>query len=194
MECKMLNYIDYWISVKNAGLTTINKTNGKYPDAAWKRKILLSEHSIIRKIKISAKWEGIKYWVSQHICRHKIGIEHFVRSQRPDRPNNTNNRDEQPQGALIQHEIEVNAQAIINISRKRLCNCAMPETREAWKAFLLTIKEKEPELYSVCVPDCIYRGYCYELNSCGYFKTNQFANELVKYRTGINNHFQTRRG
>jgi hypothetical protein len=186
MICKILNIKGTWKEILNACRTTVNKDEiDKEPTSEWKRKLLLSEHSPIRKLTISAKWENLKSWISVHFIRHKIGIEHFVRSQRPERGGNLN-RDEQPQGTLINHEIEANAQAIINISRKRLCSMAQVETREAWKEFLNQFKDKEPELYSACICECIYRGHCYELNSCGYYKTNEYIRELEKYRKGVN--------
>jgi hypothetical protein len=158
------------------------------PSSNWKRKMLLAEHSPIRKLIINWKWENLKSWISVHYVRHKFGIEHWVRSQRPDRTGERYNRDEAPQGTLIEHECEANAQAIINISRKRLCNQAMPETREAWKAFLETIKDKEPELYSCCVPECIYRnGFCSEYKTCKWNHTKEFENQLKKYIEGIEN-------
>lgn len=32
------------------------------------------------------------------------------------------------------------------------------------------VKNVEPELYKVCVPECVYRCGCSELNPCGFFK------------------------
>jgi hypothetical protein len=75
---------------------------------------------------------------------------------------------------------------MINISRKRLCNQASKETREAWLAVVNLIKDTQPELYKVCVPDCIYRGWCFEYKSCGYHKTPEFQKNLKEYRGGIN--------
>lgn len=174
-----------WREVADSANTTINKEAGiKEPSSQWKRRMLLCEHSPIRQILIKCKWYELKSWISVHFVRHKFGIEHWVRTQRTDRTNV--NRDELPQGNFVEHEFEANAQAIISISRKRLCNQASKETREAWKAVLESIKEDQPELYSVCVPDCIYRGWCYEYKSCGYHKTKEFNEELVNYRNGIN--------
>ena len=85
------------------------------------------------------------------------------------------NRDELPQGSLVEHECEADAQALINISRKRLCNQASPETREAWKLH-------DPVLASVCVPECIYRGTCVEMHSCGYVNTDAYKAALAAYR------------
>ena len=117
------------------------------------------------------------------MVRHKIGIEHWVSTQRSDRTGI--NRDELPQGSLVSHACEADAQALINISRKRLCSCASPETREAWKLVKDKIAETEPELASCMVKECIYRGFCPEMFPCGYSKTDAFINELEEYRKGI---------
>ena len=146
--------------------------------------MLLCEHSPIRQHILKCKWYDMKSWVSVHFVRHKIGIEHWVRTQRTDRTQI--DRDGLQQDNLIEHEFEANAQTFINISRKRLCQQAAQETREAWRLVLEQIKEPEPELYSVCVPDCIYRGYCYEFKSCGYHKTKAYQERLAEYRRGIN--------
>ena len=174
-----------WREVADSANTTIHREAGeKEPSSKWKRRMLLCEHSPIRQLFIKCKWYDLKYWVSVHFVRHKVGIEHWVRTQRTDRTHI--DRDELPQGSLVEHEFEANAQAMITISRKRLCNQAAGETREAWQAVLESIKEEQPELYSVCVPDCIYRGWCYEFRSCGYFKTEEFRKRLEEYRKGIN--------
>lgn len=155
-----------WVDVKRAARTTIGMGDvGKEPDSTWKRKILMAEHSPIRKLHVSWKWTDLPYWVSVHFTRHKIGIEHFVQTQRTDRTGVE--RDQLPQGTLVTHECEANAQAIIAISRKRLCMLASKETRMAWQLFLDELKKVEPELYACCVPECEYRGGCPEFHSCG---------------------------
>ena len=174
-----------WREVADAANTTVNKEEGtKEPSSLWKRRMLLCEHSPIRHLMVSHKWKNLKYWVSVHLTRHKYGIEHWVRTQRTDRTNV--DRNDLPQGALVEHEILVNAQALINISRKRLCNLASPETRKAWYELKGKIQEKEPELAAVMVADCIYRGYCYEFKSCGYHKSEIFKSSLEVFRKGIN--------
>ena len=76
-----------------------------------------------------------------------------------------------------------NAQAIINISRKRLCSCASKETREAWKQVVEAIRKVDPVLADKCVPECLYRGFCPEfMNPCGYSKTKKFEEDLQRYR------------
>jgi hypothetical protein len=186
MYVKLLDIKGSWRHVADTARTTVNMPQGEgEPPSLWKKKMLLAEHSPIRKLILAWKWIDIKYWISVHFVRHKFGIEHFVRSQRDDRTGIP--RDDLPQSSLVDHECEANAQAIINISRKRLCRNAHIETREAWQKFLDTVvKPYIPELYEVCVPDCVYRGWCYEINSCGYFRTYDYHVRLLQYRKNIN--------
>jgi hypothetical protein len=181
MKARLISIKGNWTDVKNSCMVTVSKEyTEKEPDSSWRKKILLAEHSPIRQILIKCKLEELKSWISVHFIRHKIGIEHWVRSQRTDRT--MINRDELKQSELIEHEFEANCQAFINISRKRLCNIAARETREAWKEVLEKIKDEQPELYSVCVPDCIYRGWCYEMKSCNYYITDEYKKKLNEYR------------
>lgn len=185
MRVEFLETLGSWQNVKNSARTTVGKDKDECdPSPEWKRKILLAEHSPIRQISIRAVWTGLKSWVSVHFVRHKFGIEHFVQSQRTDRTGIP--RDELPQGSLVNHEILVNQQAIIYISRKRLCNLASLETRMAWRDFLKSIEKDHPELVSVCVSDCVYRGWCYEMKSCGYVRTESYQKQLNRYRENIN--------
>lgn len=185
MNVKLRDYKDNWENIKNATMTTINKSTGKYPDSEWKRKLLLSEHSPIRKLKVGWVWEDIMSWVSVHFVRHKTGIEHFVSSKRSDR--NGIPREELSQCELVNHECDANAQALIFMSRKRLCHCASTETRQAMVKLLDDIVAPiEPELRSVCVKECVYRnGFCPEMFSCGYNHTKAFEKELKEYLKGI---------
>lgn len=65
----------------------------------------------------------------------------------------------------------MNAEAIINMSRKRLCKKASKETREAWTEVLLELNKVDTELVKHCIPQCIQCGYCPEPKGCGYIKT-----------------------
>lgn len=170
-----------WNEVLNACRTTVGKDRiDKQPKEEWRKKILLAEHSPIRKLQITVKCYDVKSWVATHFVRHHVGIEKYVQTQRSDRTGIE--RDELPQGALVTLELDMNAQAIINISRKRLCTQASPETRKLWKLILQEVKKELPELYDVCVPECVYRGFCPELYSCGYCDTIGFQDLLKVYR------------
>lgn len=183
MKIDIIKHEDNWQDVKDSTMNTIGKTTGTYPDSAWKKKLLLSEHSPIRRIKFYWRWEDLPYFVSVHFTRHKHGIEHWIKTQRTDRTGT--DRTKLPQGAPVNHACEANAQAIINISRKRLCNCASPETREAWQAVKDKVAECEPELASCMVRECVYRGFCSEMFGCGYDKTEAFQKELKEYRSEV---------
>ena len=170
-----------WRSVADAARTTVGLEAGQGdPSSDWKRRMLLCEHSPIRKIIINWTWADLLWWVQTHFTRHHAGVEWFVKTSRADRTGIP--RESLSQSALVNVEGDANAQAVISISRKRLCCKASPETREAWKTLLEALKPIEPELYSVCVPDCIYRGYCYEYKTCGYYLTDEFQARLTEYR------------
>ena len=112
----------------------------------------------------------------------------MVHSQRGDRrailaEYGVETRDQLPQGAENDMDMTANAQALINISRKRLCNCASKETREAWKQVQESIRKVDSIMAEKMVPECIYRGFCPEfMNPCGYSKTPQFEEALKRYR------------
>lgn len=182
MKVDIFEHADNWQGIKDATMNTIGKTTGKYPDSEWKRKLIMSEHSPIRRLKFYWRWADLKYWVSVHLVRHKIGIDHWVNTQRTDRTGI--NRDELPQGALVNHAAEADAQALINISRKRLCMCASPETRNAWQKVKDEVERVEPELASCMVRECVYRGFCPEMFPCGFSKTEAYKKELAEYRKG----------
>lgn len=179
-----LEQITNWKRALNAARRTIGKNPlGKNPSKSWEAKMLLAEHSPIRLVEYDWTWEEIRQWVTAHLVRHHEGCEKFVHSQRGDRRKLDIPRDELPQGTLNDMDMTANAQAIINISRKRLCSCASKETREAWKQVIDAIREVDPVLADKCVPECIYRGFCPEFMSpCGYSKTDKYKEDLIKYR------------
>ena len=187
IEIKNTKFKGTWREVADSARTTIGLDVGeKEPSYKWKRQILLAEHSPIRQIQFKWKWINLPYWVSVHFVRHWLGILHFVRSQRDDRTTTLNqthkSRAQATQDTPVEHECEANAQALINISRKRLCHQASKETREAWLLVAEEVRKKDPVLGSVLVPECIYRGFCPEFKSCGYAKSADFQILLDEYR------------
>ena len=185
-----MEQVTLWNRVLNAARRTIGKAPlTKEPSDSWKAKMLLAEHSPIRLLEFEWSWFDIRQWVTAHLVRHHEGCEKFVHTQRGDRraileEYNVDSREELPQGALNDMDMTANAQALINISRKRLCNCASKETREAWKQVKEAIREKDPVMASKMVPECIYRGFCPEfVNPCGYANTRKYQEDLIKYRS-----------
>lgn len=180
LRVEVRHYEDMWQTIKNATMTTIGKDKGKYPDSKWKKDILRAEHSPIRLGYFIIKIYNAPQFVHGHLVRHHVGVTPFISTLRSDR----NDYDEVPNRNTLQDgEYYFDFQSIINISRKRLCNCASYETRYVWKKVLEAIKEYEPELYSVCRRECIYRGYCPEMFSCPYSGTEEFKKELEEYRS-----------
>lgn len=183
LECVLPN----WIRVVNAARRTVGKKPiNKEPSDTFKKKVLLAEHSPIRLLEYDFTWEDIRMWVTTHIVRHHEGCEKFVHTQRTDRNEalKSLNRDDLPQGLVNDMDMTCNAQAFINISRKRLCKCASKETREAWELVIEYLKTIDPVLASKCVPECLYRGFCPEFDKCcGYCNTEKFKKDLKEYRS-----------
>ena len=181
-----LEKVTSWKRVLNAARRTIGKKPvDKEPSNSWKAKLLLAEHSPIRLLEFDWTWGEIQQWVTTHLVRHHEGCEKFVHTQRVDRNPELEglSRDELPQGLLNDMDMTANAQALINISRKRLCSCASKETREAWKQVKEAIREVDPIMADKMVPECIYRGFCPEfINPCGYANTKKYQDDLTKYR------------
>lgn len=185
-----MEMVTLWKRVLNAARRTIGKKPlDKEPSKSWEAKMLLAEHSPIRLLEYEWTWADIMQWVTTHLVRHHEGCEKFVHSQRGDRRNlldeyNVSSRNELPQGVINDMDMTANAQALINISRKRLCNCASKETREAWKQVQDAIRKIDSVMADKMVPECIYRGFCPEfINPCGYANTKKYQQDLKKYRS-----------
>lgn len=196
-----------WIRVVNAARRTWGKSPIDHePSDKFKKKILLAEHSPIRLLEYDFTIENIRQWVTVHLVRHHEGCEKFVHTQRQDindeiekvtakvievlsdagiTDNSWRERDYLFQGTPNDMDMTCNAQAFINISRKRLCKgCPSPETRQAWEIVIEMLKEYDPILASKCVPECIYRGFCPEFERCcGYCNTQSYENRLKEYRS-----------
>lgn len=177
-----------WIRVVNSARRTWGKKPiNKEPSDTFKKKILLAEHSPIRLLEYDFTWEEIKQWVTAHFVRHHEGCEKFVHSQRTDVNKDLAglDRDTFLQGMLNDMDMVCNAQAFINISRKRLCKgCASKETRNAWELVIAYLQEVDAILASKCVPECVYRGFCPEFNRCcGYVNTETYKKRLAEYRS-----------
>lgn len=157
-----------WKKIKSACMTTISKQAGdKEPSHEWKRKLLLCQHSPIRRGEVSWKWEEIPYAISTHFVRHHEGCEKFIGTSREDRTGVK--REERSQMAPVPMEMDANIQALINISEKRLCTAADPTTRKYWGAVLEAIREYDEDIYWACVPQCVRCGGCPEYTNCGFY-------------------------
>jgi len=165
IEIKLLTS---WELVKRCALTTVNKTSISKINDKWKYKILKAEHSPVRALIFEIDMIDIPYFASVHLTRHKIGVEHFVTTQRTDRTGE--NRNKKPQDSLVNHKMILNAQALMNIARKRLCFKADAETQKIMRAIVEEMKMIDKALVKFLVPSCVYTNGCNEFKPCGYFK------------------------
>ena len=151
---------------------TANKEPSKNPkpSTVFLDNIYMAEHSPIREKLFDIYIEDIPYCISTHFVRHHQGIEKYVTTSRSDRTD-IKDRSQRSQMDLVSIGMTVNAQALINMSKVRLCYCADKDARKVMFEIVRQIKEIEPELGSKLVPNCIYRGFCSENNKqCGYSK------------------------
>lgn len=199
-----------WVRALNAARRTIGKEpkdKDYVPSEKWRKSVLMAEHSPIKLVEYLISFKDLKQWIGVHLLRHPYTIP-MIHSQRSDRrdikeeypyvekvaqiiksdilsDHSFNPRDYVVQGEVNDQDFYVNAQTLINISRKRLCSCSSKETREAWQAVKDAVAEIDPVMSEFMVRQCCYRGFCPELSCCGYCKTEKFKKELNDYRNLI---------
>lgn len=190
-----------WKRALNAARRTIGKKPlDKEPSEEWKKKVIMAEHSPIKLVEYRISYTDLRQWVGVHILRHPYTLP-MIHTQRVDRRDidamvekvmgildddikkseDFNKRDYLFQGEVNDQDFYVNAQTLINISRKRLCACASPETRYAWKLVKDAVAEFDPTMAAFMVPNCVYRGRCPEVNSCGYWTTEKHHKAVDEY-------------
>lgn len=157
-----------WLRCKELALNTVGKRAVNMPSEEWKRKILDAGHSPIRTLMFTVRME-IPYYISVHFVRHKVGVEHYVQTQRNDRQKDYD-RAKAPQDTLVTHIMDLNAAALIEMAHRRLCGQADPLTHLAMFQICSAVIKANPEFSEVLVPMCEYRYGCHEMNSCGAFK------------------------
>ena len=163
MKTEIMKVKGNWEEVVDDCRATVGKDElGKEPSEKFKRGVLISEHSPIRDLIIRWRWLNMPHWVTVHWARHKW--EKFITTQRSDRTGI--DRTKLPQDEPQNFRGEANAQHLIDTWKKRMCYQASPETREYAEDFKQALSEIEPELASVLVPNCVYRGGCPEMKMC----------------------------
>lgn len=176
MEVKA-RIISGWDNALSAARFTVGKatTEGKMPSDEWKHQMCASEHSPLREVVYRVECYGIPRRAMSHLVRHHEGIEKYVETSRPDRNPNAD-----PDKVNV--AFTINAQALIQISRTRLCNKAWYETKTVWECIIESISEIDPIVTQYCVPNCLYRvGICPETPSCGYVESKGWVKKSRKY-------------
>lgn len=166
-----------WERCKDLALRTMGKKwAGREVTEEWKRQMLKCEHSPIRTLMFTIEMI-IPSYVSVHFVRHKIGVEHYVQSQRNDRQTNYD-RELAPQNAMVMHTMDINAEQLMFMSRRRLCGMADATTRYVMAKICAAVLATNPEFEGRLAPMCEYRHECPEFVPCGHWAKVQKRNEL----------------
>ena len=153
------------VECKRRALVTIGKKPVNPPDSPWRHRILAARHSPIRYLVYSFYFENIPYCISVHFARH-IHSQPYIKTQRNDRQHEYD-RNKAPQDAPVNMILDVNAEELMTIANKRLCNQAAKETREAVGQMCRLAEQATPELKGLLVPMCEYHGgVCHERIPC----------------------------
>ena len=127
---------------------------------------LNARHSPIRVFNFAFLIEDIPSNTSVHLCRHVHAVP-FVSSLRNDRQNRMDG-DKAPRDTPVDMIFYCNAEELMTIANKRLCNKAAPMTRKVVQMMCLEALGRMPELAGLLVPMCQYHGgVCHEIESCG---------------------------
>lgn len=171
--------------------------------------IYKSEHSPVRTQIFWVKFTNIPLYISTHLLRHHVGSVPFQLTCRSDRDGanpglkdkiesicdlvNSGNIDSALEGLKwlpdnvdrytpVNLGLLLNAQSIIDMSKLRFCLQAAEETRIVFKRFKDELGKVDPELASMMVRKCVYRGgICGEPRCCGFNNTPAFKTELKEY-------------
>lgn len=174
-----------WKEVLNSARFTWRKPLlDKEPSTQFKKNIIRAEHSPLRCLMFNIDMYDIPSYSATHFVRH-VHAQPFVSSSRPDVDNNVLPREEQLKSDPVNLRLFLNAEEIITISRKRLCNRAEKETCMIWREVVVRLSEIEPELAMACVPNCVYRGFCPEIQSCGYADGELFPIIVNNYQNKL---------
>lgn len=160
-----------WARCKLLALGTVGKDyhgDGSEITDEWKHRMLRAGHSPIRTLPFTIQMI-VPYYVSTHFVRHKLGVEHYVSTQRNDRQS-AYDRAHAPQSMLVMHIMDINAQALMNMAQMRLCGKADYVTRETMNAVCDAVTKTNPEFGPFLMPKCVVRGGCNEFEPCGLIK------------------------
>lgn len=161
-----------WQEVKQRALITIygysyrGLTLPSVPDSNWKHSILRARHSPIRRLEYSFLLVEVPANVSTHLARH-VHAQPFISSLRNDRQQVLDG-DAARRDTPVDMILDVNAEELMVIANKRLCNKAAMATRETVREMCRLAQVATPELEGLLVPMCQYHGgICHEMFPCG---------------------------
>lgn len=176
------------------------------PSEKFIKESLMAEHGHIKVVQYKITIKDLAQWIGVHFLRHAYTLP-YICTQRNDLNESVeemvnrivgellkmiqeeepgyNPRNLLPQGTRNDHMFWMNAQTIINISKRRMCSTASKETREVWRMILAELAKVDPVIAWFCVPMCVYRGFCPERECCGYVLSRNYIEHLISYRALI---------
>ena len=183
-KTQILEFNVNWNSIKRACMRTIGKEAGnKEPSHEWKKKLLVCQHSPIRKGIVTWKWNEIEYFSMAHFARHHVGITPYVETSRSDRTNIP--REERKQTDKVSMEMDANIQSLIDMASRRLCNQADKTTIGYMQDLVSAIKEYDEDIAWALVPSCVRYGGCNEpFGNCTFYD-NFSKNLTMEQQTDI---------
>lgn len=167
MKVELVKYpsAEDYIWVKQCAYVTVGKDTDTVPRKEWLHRILKARHSPIRELNFRFLLTDIPYYVSVHLVRHHEGVNWFIQSQRNDRQDKYD-RESARQDAPVMLRVGINAEELMTVANKRLCNLASPATREVVRMMCDEVLKVCPEFEGLLVPMCEY-GRCHEMYPCG---------------------------
>lgn len=169
MEIKVEKITDESLMQWAAGLTIDSTTDISL------NKMYKCEHSPMRTQMFKVEMRDIPTFVSVHLVRHKIGVEHFVKSNREDRCGK--GKPTPDRYTPVNHGMFLNADALITMARKRLCGKASATTQIVMQLIKDKVWLVDPALAIRMRPECLYRGeVCHEDKPCGFLERRNKEN------------------
>lgn len=136
------------------------------PSSALLKKVLRARHSPIRVLNFAFLIKGIPSNTATHLTRHGHAVP-FVSSLRNDRQERMDG-DTAPRNTPVDMIFYCNAEELMVVANKRLCNRAAKKTQEVMRMMCDEAIKALPEIRDYLVPMCIYHGgVCHEIESCG---------------------------
>lgn len=154
--------------VKRAVWVTMGKRGDikNLPSDALLHSLLVARHSPIRELKFVFLIEDIPSNTATHFVRH-VHAQPYVSSLRNDRQEKLDG-DLAPRNTPVDMMISVNAEELMTMSNKRLCNLAAENTRKVMREMCRLAEAAFPPIRGCLIPMCQYHGgVCHEIHSCG---------------------------
>lgn len=151
---------------KMCAFETEGKDTNVLPTEKWLYRILDARHSPIRELKFVFRFTNLPSYIATHLARH-IHARPYIQSQRNDRQNKYDRR-KAPQDAPVKMMWSMEAEELMIVFNKRLCNKADPATIAVVKGMRTLVVQEAPYMDDFCVPMCEYHGgICHEMKPCG---------------------------